>query len=137
MSEDSAATMGRNRKAYTGIKIAYIPYHSIHTKKYCSGSTARKDSSSALWSPRRVGAMVMNSRSAMKEAKANRIITPARPIQTAPPITPIISHQDLMRAFRLSIVAFGLSKPARHLSRKPTSEANTRMPPAPANSHTV
>ena len=72
----------------------------------------------------------MNSRSAVKEAKAKSTITPIRPNRKAMPIRITITHQALMRWFRLMTTGEG---PLRQASSVPASVATASTPPMPRN----
>ena len=90
-----------------------------------------------MWSPRRVGVSVTNSRSARNERSAKSTVAPITPVATAAPKTATISHQARMRAFRFAIVARPASVEVRFASTKPISDAITRSVPTPPSRYAV
>ena len=74
-----------------------------------------------------MGNKLINSRNANSEINANRIIKATLPINIADPMTMSMTHQALIRAFKLSITG-DEALPAFFFRINPTDEAKTKIP---------
>ena len=131
---------GINSDAYTGIKMLYQSKKSgpIATSTYCAGVNRKKTQNRVRWSPRRVGVMVMNSRSAQNDTSPNST-TAGMGLAQNRPNTKIayISHHARIRRFSVLTTAAFTIVSGCLLKKKQITLAATSSPSVAPISHIV
>ncbi len=117
------------------MKIEKRPYQPMPTRTYCSGVMTKNAQKSVMWSARRVGVSVTNSRRARKESRPKSTTEPMPPVASESENTAAISHQARMREFMLATVARPLSPRTVRARIAPVTEATTSRPSTPPNAH--
>src|SRR5258708_37101607 len=97
------------------------PCQPTYQNRYCTGVNTKNDQKSVRWSARAGAIRLTYSRNASNEMNANSSMDPPGPIMNDSAKMQIMIHQERMRAFRFSTVAFPLSDFTRGARVKPPS----------------